>query len=281
MSTIYHYSIIRFQPFADLGEFANIGIIALDVDHQFLRFRLARQRFRRLREFFGEEAYRAYAAAIDHLRIELEHLTAGDGFWSNWEPQRAFAYLTREHESSLVFSEVRTLVSADSIDDVVEALFGRLVMRQRQESHDLGLIKYIRNELRVNGIRGFRVIRMDDPIVPITFPLAHRNGGVRAIHPLVFTQKTPLAVFDHGALWKRRLKYHLDRRNIYDESVLLAVEPPNYNSEIAIFNAFREAIEEISSLPFEVVMAEGNGRLNHKIIEFAEKINPRKFSIFH
>ncbi|MHA4835070.1 DUF3037 domain-containing protein [Sphingopyxis sp. MSC1_008] len=277
MNTIYHYSIIRFQPFADLGEFANIGILALDVANQGLGFRLARKRFRRLREFFGDDAYRAYATAIEYLRIELAHLAAGDGFWSNWEPKRAFSHLTRRHESSIVFGEVRNLMSSDSVDEVVDELFGRLVMRQRQEGHDLDLIRDIRHELIANGIRSFRAIRMDDPVVPVTFPLAHRNGDLKAIHPLVFTQKTPLAVFDHGNLWKRRLKYLLEHRKIGERSILLAVEPPQDNNGSSIQSAYDEAMTELASLPFETVSAEVGGRVNQRIIEFAEAAQPRRF----
>ena len=277
MNTIYHYSIIRFQPFADLGEFANIGILALDAVNQGLGFRLARKRFRRLREFFGDDAYRAYIAAIEYLRIELAHLAAGDGFWSNWEPKRAFSHLTRRHESSIIFGEVRTLMSPDSIDGVVDELFSRLVMRQRQEGHELDLIRGIRRELLAHGIRNFRAIRMEDPVVPVTFPLAHRNGELKAIHPLVFTQKTPLAVFDHGALWKRRLNYLLEHHRIRENSILLAVDAPNDNSGSSIRSAYNEAMTEIGSLPFETVIAEVNGQVNHRIVEFAESSQPRRF----
>lgn len=281
MSTIYRYSIIRFLPFADLGEFANIGIVALDSQNKILQFRLARARFRRLREFFGDEAYRAYGAAIEHLRLELASLTASAGFWANWEPDRAFSHLTRRHESSIVFSEVRTLLSSDGIDDVVDGLFNRLIERQRQEAHDLDLIKDIRHELVANGIRGFRAIRVKDDVVPVTFPLAHRNSKLNAIQPMVFSQKTPLAVFDHGAMWRRRLAYLLDRGKIGDRSVLLAIDPPAADASGAIKSAYTEAMKEINLLPFEVVDAEVSGRINHKIIEFAKSAVPPRYSFLN
>ncbi|OHC94888.1 MAG: hypothetical protein A3H25_01785 [Sphingomonadales bacterium RIFCSPLOWO2_12_FULL_63_15] len=281
MSAIYQYSIIRFLPFADLGEFANIGIVALDTQNKILQFRLARRRFRRLREFFGEDAYRAYGAAIEHLRLELASLTAGNGFWTNWEPERAFSHLTRRHESSIVFSDVRTLLSKDYVGDVVDTLFTRLIERQRQEAHDLDLIKDIRHELIANGIKGFRAIRVADEVVPVTFPLAHRNGELNAIQPMVFTQKTPLAVFDHGTMWKRRLSYLLDRGKIGDKSVLLAIDPPPADASTSLLSAYGEAMNEINSLPFEAVTAEVGGRINHRIIEFAEAAIPPRYSFLN
>ncbi len=281
MSAIYQYSIIRFLPFADLGEFANIGIIALDRANKVLQFRLARPKFRRLREFFGDDAYRAYGAAIEHLRTELDALTTSDGFWTNWEPERAFAHLTRRHETSIVFSDVRTLLSQDRIDDVVDKLFQRLVQRQRQEGHDLNLIKDIRHELVTNGIRGFRAIRVADDVVPVTFPLAHRNGTLNAIQPMVFSQKSPLAVFDHGAMWKRRLAYLLDRGKIGDRSVLLAIDPPAVDAGSSLQSAYLEAMIEIRSLPFEAITAEVDGRINHRIVEFAEAAAPPRYSFLN
>lgn len=281
MSAIYQYSIIRFLPFADLGEFANIGIVALDSQNKILEFRLARAKFRRLREFFGEDAYRAYGTAIEHLRLELAYFTKSGEFWANWKPERAFSHLTRKHESSIIFSEVRTLLSKDHIGDVVDMLFARLIERQRQEAHDLDLIKDIRHELAANGIKGFRAIRVVDDVVPVTFPLAHRNGKLNAIQPMVFTQKTPLAVFDHGAMWKRRLTYLLDRGKIEDKSVLLAIDPPVADASSSIQSAYKEALNEIKSLPFEAVTAEIGGRINHRIIEFAEAAVPPRHSLFN
>lgn len=266
------------MPFADVGEFANIGIVALDSRNEVLQFRLARARFRRLREFFGEDAYRAYGAAIEHLRLELDSLTTGDGFWANWHPDKAFFHLTRRHESSIIFSEVRSLLSKDRIDDVVDALFTRLIERQRQEAHDLGLIKDIRHELVANGIKGFRAIRVADDVVPVTFPLAHRNGTLNAIQPLVFTQKTPLAVFDHGAMWKRRLSYLLDREKISEKSVILAIDPPSEGAGKPLQSAYNEAMNEIESLPFEAVTAEIDGRINQRILEFAEATVPPRYA---
>ncbi len=281
MTAIYQYSIIRFLPFADLGEFANIGIVALDSQNKILQFKLARSKFRRLREFFGEDAYRAYGAAIEHLRLELASLTSGDRFWATWEPERAFSHLTRRHESSIIFSDVRTLLSKDQIADVVDTLFTRLIERQRQEGHDLDLIKDIRHELVSNGIRGFRAIRVTDDVVPVTFPLAHRNGTLNAIQPMVFTQKTPLAVFDHGAMWKRRLAYLLSQKKIEDRSVLLAIDPPLADASSSILSAYAEAMNEFSSLPFETVTAEVCGRINHRIIEFAEAAVPPRYSFLN
>lgn len=281
MNKVYKYSIIRFQPLPYTGEFANIGILIFDETDKELGYRLARKRFARLKDFFGEQAYFSYAAAIDHLRMELTNLIDGDGFRSMREPGKTFDYLTRRNESTLIFSETRRLVSAESLDVVVDDLFSVLVMRQRQDSHDLSLVREIRQRLVARGIRGFKTIRLEDPIVPITLPLANNFADIKAIHPVVFSQKTPLGVFDHGVLWKKRLQYHLENNNLTEKSVLIAIDDMGDEIGGSMRGAVSEAISEISSLPFDVVTTSNNQNFERKIFDFAEKVNFMGRNLFH
>lgn len=281
MNKVYKYSIIRFQPLPYTGEFANIGILIFDETDKKLDYRLARKRFARLKDFFGEQAYFSYAAAIDHLRMELTNLIDGDGFRSMREPGKTFDYLTRQNESALIFSETRRLVSAESLDVVIDDLFSVLVMRQRQDSHDLSLVREIRQRLVARGIRGFKTIRLEDPIVPITLPLANNIADIKAIHPVVFSQKTPLGVFDHGVLWKKRLQYHLENNNLAEKSVLIAIDDMGDEIGGSMRGAVSEAISEISSLPFDVVTTSNNQNFERKIFDFAEKVNFIGRNLFH
>ncbi len=281
MNKVYKYSIIRFQPLPYTGEFANIGILAFDETDKKLGFQLARKRFARLKDFFGEQAYFSYAAAIDHLRMELSNLIDGDGFRSMREPSKTFDYLTRRHESTVIFSETRRLVSPESLDVVIDDLFSVLVMRQRQDSHDLSLVREIRQRLVARGIKGFKTIRLEDPIVPITFPLANQFDDIKAIHPVVFSQKTPLGIFDHGVLWKKRLQYHLENNNLTEKSVLIAIDDMGEEIGTSMRGAVSEAISEISSLPFDVVTTSNNENFERKIFEFAERINYRMRNLYH
>ncbi|GLV21968.1 hypothetical protein TomMM35A_18210 [Sphingobium sp. TomMM35A] len=277
MTTVFRYSIVRFQPFADLGEFANIGVLAINPQNGQAAFKLARKRFARLHDFFGDDAYRAYAPAIEYLRAEFGRLEILGRLGQEKEALMMFDHLTRRHESTITFSEVRAVMSATGIDNVVENLFARLVMRQLQEGNDLTLIGEIKHVLRLEGIKGFKAIRIDDEVLPVMFPLAHMNGDFSAIHPLSFTQKTPMAVFDHGALWRKRLGYLLNRGKIGEDAVLLAVEEPERDAAEDVQMAYNEAMRELSDLPFERVIGEQHGKINHRIIEFAEAATHKRY----
>lgn len=281
MKTAFRYSIIRFQPFADLGEFANIGVLAIAPESGRLEFKLARKRFGRLHDFFGDEAYRAYGSAVDHLRDQLGRYTGPRNMFAPDSANRLFDYLTRPHESSIVFSDPRAVYVDRDLMSLVDVLFARLVMRQRQEAPELNLIGDIRQALRRHGISSFRAIRVEDDVVPVTFPLAHENGEFRAIHPLVFTQKTPLAVFDHGTMWKKRLGYLLARGKINAGAVLLAIEPPQDVEGSALFSAYEEAIDDLAQLPFESVKGEFAGVVNDRIIQFAAESLPAHRGLFN
>lgn len=43
---------MRFRPYAETGEFANIGVIVFDIENDEADFRLANRRFARIGHFF-------------------------------------------------------------------------------------------------------------------------------------------------------------------------------------------------------------------------------------
>lgn len=275
MTEIYRYSVIRFRPYAETGEFANIGILMVSLNSGELGFELAAKRFTRIRGFFDATVHDAYSTAITSLRIELaratEYLPAN--FGNNGEA--IFASITERRESSVIFSESR-VVQGQGMQPTLDRIFNRLVKRDftTADTAEVVLTRDIRVELRKYGISQFKSVRLNDDVVPVIFPLAYRGLSLRAIKPLAFSQKNPLGVFDYGAHWKRRLEYLLDKRKIEEGNVLLAVEPPRDDADHRMRDAFHTALSELSELPFSVEIGEKDGRVNPKIINFAQESVP-------
>lgn len=273
MKRAFHYSIIRFQPFPDSGEFANIGVLVVDTELGEVDFKLARQKFARIREFFGDEAYDAYKFAIQYLMTEFGYGRRRP-FWTKAAAMDLFKLHVRPRESSVIFSDQRTILFDGRIEELTTQLYARFIERRRTDAGELTLIDDIRDALKTHAIRGFRAIKIEDPVVSVRFPIAHRNGELTAIQPLVFNQKTPLAIFDYGAHWKNRLSYLLNKKVLRDQSVMLAVDEPYERFDDASYQAFKEARSELRMLPFEIVSGHENGFINPRIIEFAEKAAP-------
>ena len=53
MSTICNYAVLRFQPYPETGEFANLGVVMLCSDGTFL-YRLETRHYKRITQFFSK-----------------------------------------------------------------------------------------------------------------------------------------------------------------------------------------------------------------------------------
>jgi hypothetical protein len=76
MNTACHYAIVRFAPFIETGEFANVGVVIFAPDTRYFGFKLLDNNFTRLTDFFGGLEARVVKGTINSLRDELERLTA-------------------------------------------------------------------------------------------------------------------------------------------------------------------------------------------------------------
>lgn len=282
MKNIFKYSIIRFRPFAETEEFANIGVVAIDGASGQIDFQLAPKRFTRVRQFFEEKAYSAYAHAIDLLNIELprasEYLTTFHGT----DAAKIFSEIVRPRESSIVFSTSRVVQSDLRLEALVRNLFGRFVKRElTNDNAEHLLTKDIRQALHRIGMKHFRTVRIEDDVIPVTFPLAYRDRELRAIKPLSFSQRSPMSVVDYGAHWRKRLSYLLERGRVEQGNILIAVDGPEYDADNSMQEAYKLAMGELQQLPFPIVRGEEAGTVNQEIIDFAARSRPPQIRFIH
>lgn len=282
MTRFFRYSIIRFRPYVETGEYANIGIIAFDPIAGEASFELANVRFARIRHFFDARAHEAYSQTIKMLRIELARIT--DFGFKNLHMDASFVsdHISASRESSIIFSEQRMISSASPIEMVVKGLFDRYVRRDFDKivDQEAVLTKNIRSAIHKMGFRHFKSLKIEDDIIPITFPLGYEDEEVHAIKTLAFDHKNPLHIVDYGAYWRKRLSYHLDKRNINEHNVLLAISPPELSEDHAFADAFQLALEDLKTLPFELVkVKEDSRRVDPAIMSFVSRYPTRQSKI--
>jgi len=279
MPNIFQYSIIRYRPFSETGEFANIGVIVLNEDLGIIDYELAPKRFARVKHFFDNSAYESYSSVIDTLRIELPRISDYLILTRGHSSRVVFDEITKQRESSVIYSGHRSIISELDIRSVVEKLFSRYVRRDFavQENSEVVLTRDIKRLLNDNGIKHFKPLRIDDEVVPINFPLANNDGHFYAIKPLSFSQKNPISIFDYGAHWTQRLSYLLSRNKIDRDSILIAADPPKPEEDQSMFDAYYLARKELSQLPFKIVEASSHGQnVRDDIIDFARRAVPRQ-----
>ncbi len=126
------YAIIRFQPYIETEEFANIGIVLVSPRREYLDFRLETRRLGRLTGFFDSlepstirGVLKTYHAEMKRIRDFARH--AGDGqtrfqFDMTDNAEHLFYALTKDREGIIQFSDVRFAMT-DSPKAKLDELF--------------------------------------------------------------------------------------------------------------------------------------------------------------
>lgn len=77
MNTAWNYATLAFQPYPDVGEFVNVGVLALAVPARVLAYRLLpAQATARIHGFFPELDITIYKEGRRRIEIELQRLEA-------------------------------------------------------------------------------------------------------------------------------------------------------------------------------------------------------------
>ncbi len=122
------YSIIRFQPYADNGEFANIGIVLYVPTSQRLVYKILHpNQHKRITDFFKPMKKDFFYNIIQIVQAELERIK---NLLERSAPIHVDLYneLIRPREDIIRYSENRVIVSTDT-QKTVDKLFERYVHR--------------------------------------------------------------------------------------------------------------------------------------------------------
>lgn len=129
------YTLARFAPFVETGEFANIGVIILSRAPQRLDFALAQEIPARVAYFFEDVSSGYYTRTVRALEIELVRIreqVSAPGL-TNDEAERLFFEMLRPRESVLRFSEPRALVM-NAPGEALETLYSHYIARTETPS---------------------------------------------------------------------------------------------------------------------------------------------------
>ena len=198
------YSIVRFSPFIETGEFANVGIVMVAPKPLYFGFKLETQRYGRITRFFEELDRKLYTQAIYVLREELERIhgvlkTHGfdkdaNAFDTNFA-QQLFNELIRTREHIIRFSEPRVLLTEDPAEKINE-LFSFYVERNfaTREYIETRLERSIRRWFNQERIADrFQRLPVGDDEYQAIFPFVEQinNQPVKIIKPLNLAQEKP------------------------------------------------------------------------------------------
>lgn len=151
MTHVARYSIVRFLPYAETEEFANVGIVMLAPTARYFDFQLS-NKWRRLSAFFDKLDRRVFAQGVAAFSEELARtrdmavpwLAGGEQRLDG--AQRIFDDLVRPREALFRFSSVRAVMTASPAVKLAE-LFDHYV------EHDFATPEY-QEKLIEKAVRG-------------------------------------------------------------------------------------------------------------------------------
>ncbi|AFC85558.1 DUF3037 domain-containing protein [Frateuria aurantia] len=251
------YAIIRFLPFGETGEFANVGVLLACPSMRYFDYRLLDiRRTKRIHGFFGELDLAIYRKAMGFFRDDLRRLREMATDLNDGNAIRQlFVDLVYPRDTVLRFGETRA-VMAESPEAELDQLFARYVGRDFV-TRDYGreLEHKVRDVLIAAHLKDWFVEdRVGDDYVnkPVPFVYVQNTQVKAAIKPLNLDRHEPNQVLDAGGAWVTAVR-RLRRHGVLPERFLFAVQEPVGERE----GAHRAATEIVQDLREEGVQVVG------------------------
>ncbi len=264
---ICKYSIIRFQPYPETEEFANIGIVLYATASKRLEFKLLDSRqHAKITDFFAPINKKVFVQTSKIIRAEIERVKKFLGE-SGVRDVDLYEELIRCREDIIRFSDSRVLFSADTAA-TVDNLFDHYV--HRSFAHKPGYDEKLKTQVRELLARSNLSELYKEGAIgeadkyEVTFPFIRKTGEQRVIKPMHFRQEKPTKLIDHGHYWLSKIQQLDKYRFIKPNQILFAYDAPDNSQQnlIAAFNEIKDQAQNIG-----IVMAEINS--TNVIAEFA------------
>lgn len=127
MKTLYQYAIVRFLPFAETGEFANVGIVLCAPDAGVFAFQLINTPSERVQQFFPQLDKSLLPNTIELLTNELTRIQQLAEQQTSPQLFATFQELIRPREQLIRYSNLRSVLSAAKPDELLAQLITQLV----------------------------------------------------------------------------------------------------------------------------------------------------------
>lgn len=257
------YAVVQFLPYAETGEFANVGVALLCPETGYFGFRLQNtRRTKRITQFFERLDRAVYTRAMDLFQQELQRvgqfLTHEVFPAGNADAARqTFMALTHPREAIVRFAPVRAIMAA-APEKELEILFGRYVEHDfaTPEHREEVLEKRIGQLLRDLPLaKPFQAhtVGNDETRARFPFVLMENDRPIKAIKPLFLAQDEPHKIFEHADFWLPKMR-RLRARGLLPDATLISTEAPP-DDDGRRFKAFAEIRDEIAGMSLLTVTA--------------------------
>lgn len=249
MSTIIcNYAVLRFQPYPETGEFANLGIVMLCNNGLFLQRSETRQR-QRITHFFDKLPAEVFTQARREFLAELRRVVKlGDKHADDPAMQRRlFQHLVAPSETMFRFSPPGTVATADP-HRALDELFMRYVhhdFSQRQNA-EAQLTTRVGQWLRSFQDRRYTERSLGSELLQVKFPLVWQDAGIakQAIKPISFDLDDSSSIIEKGDKWEKRMQ-RLKAAGAAPKDTVFVCHAPSAKSG-PLLRAYQEIYHELT-----------------------------------
>lgn len=226
--TAYQYAILRFMPYVETGEFANVGLVMTAPQDGFFAYQLQEKRYARLTQFFKDLEGRTYLSAIRAMKEELDRLQELTHRYQN-DSRHLFEELIRPRETIFRFSEP-SLVLTSAPEEKLQTLYNYYVEHDfvTREYRETVLEGRVRDLLTAASLADrYKPARLGDEQYHVTIPFVEQKQDqlLKAIKPLYLGHKETIKILEKAGQWQFRLQ-ELQRRKQLPKEMLFAVDGP-------------------------------------------------------
>ncbi|MGH8388196.1 MAG: DUF3037 domain-containing protein [Pseudomonas sp.] len=248
MKYICNYSILRFLPYPETGEFVNIGIVLLANNGEF-RYRITNKR-QRVTRFFETLDHKVFLRARDEVESEFARLV---GFSADNRNNLSllvstFKHLIHPRETMMRFSQPGSITAGD-IGSVLDELFDHYVNHSfaNKEYQEKVLERQLGKLLATSNLKQrYKEQRLGTKDYDVRFPFVMLADQVaeQAIKPLFFGQAEPAKILEHGDAWLSKVMRLNKAKRLANDTLFIA-EPPA-SDKPKLLKAFKEVTDALA-----------------------------------
>lgn len=259
MKAICNYAVIRFLPYPETEEFANVGIVMICNTPRRFDFKIETRRRDRITHFFPELEAKIYTTARDLCERELNRVAQMVNHNEDTgHPQldldeksliNLFREVVRPRESIMRYSGIRT-VATDNPNTTLVALFDHYVERQFANREDYQekvmqqRLAHFLKEQKLDKLYTERIFLDPETGYKVKLPFVNEQDGkvLRAIKPLHLDKQDATQILEHGDRWCSRLE-RLQKLADHPEHLLFVIKEPADMKNKAAAEEVREKIK--------------------------------------
>jgi hypothetical protein len=251
MNYICNYSILRFLPYPETGEFVNIGVVLIANNGDF-RFKIEKKR-QRVTNFFPSLESKIFVRARQEINAELARLSGY--FTTNRDDIPAllntFKHLIHPRETMMRFSDPGT-IATNNADIALSKLFDHYVNHSfaTKEYQETVLERQLGKLLTSSNLKQkYTEQKLGTADYPVKFPFVLMSGmnAVQALKPIHLGHDEPSKIIEHGDAWISKVR-RLKAAGQLAEDTLFIAGPPE-DGKPKLLKAYREISDELKSFP--------------------------------